>query len=953
VIDRDLLLKDLQKVTSDLTEDLRERTDGVAEVRDLVRGLYREAREAGRTDRTYAEWREDLLAQVVVGWVLATVFVRFCEDNGLYRTPLLSGPGERYHLARDHRADWLAQNPAAGDREWLAEVFRRYQAIPATAELFGPRNPLWQFGPSVDGARRLLDLWWKHEQETGELRHDFSDQELDTRFLGDLYQDLSKHAKEVYALLQTPVFVEEFILTHTLEPAIRTFGLAAVKMIDPTCGSGHFLLGGFHRILAHWQEREASTPMRELVQRTLDAVCGVDLNPFAAEIARFRLLVAALHACRITDLHDAPAFRINIAVGDSLIHGRRGGQLFTAAEDLGPVLRHRYPMEDEERANRLLESGRYHAVVGNPPYINVADPAMNRAYRALYETCYRQYSLGVPFTERFFDLAASPGRDGGGYIGMITTNSFMKREFGKLLVEEFLPRLDLTHIIDTSGAYIPGHGTPTVILFGRHQRPTSDSIRAVLGIRGEPGQPSDPAHGKVWTSIVELIDQTGAENEFVSVEDALRERYARHPWSLQGGAASEVKAAIDSAARKELVSVARLIGYTGQTNADPVFLGPDHALRRRGAEEDVQRPLVIGEMIRDWRIERGESVLFPYDVEHATLIDIADRPGLHRTIWPWRTVMGNRRTFSKKSYFEEGRPWWEWHQVALDRVQGFAIFFAFVATHNHFVLDRGGKVSKQSALMIKLSDDVGEDDYVRLVGLLNSSAACFWMKQVFHNKGDSTDSAGARVTGVDAWVDSYEHDGTKLKQFPLPESAPLNRSRRMDELAHLLTESLPETILNEKQPSRDQLTKAKECVETVRSQMVALQEELDWECYRHFGLIDEELTVPSNQVPNLSKGERAFEIALARRIAARQVESTWFDRHNSTAITELPEQWTDDYKQVVERRLELIKSDRAIRLLERPEYKRRWNWDAWEDLQREALRSWLQGFQGGLDKHCK
>jgi hypothetical protein len=42
---------------------------------------------------------------------------------------------------------------------------------------------------------------------------------------------------------------------------------------------------------------------------------------------------------------------------------------------------------------------------------------------------------------------------------MITANSFMKREFGKKLVETYIPRW--------AGAYFPGHGTPTVILFGR------------------------------------------------------------------------------------------------------------------------------------------------------------------------------------------------------------------------------------------------------------------------------------------------------------------------------------------------------------------------------------------------------------------------------------------------------------------------------------------------------
>ena len=51
---------------------------------------------------------------------------------------------------------------------------------------------------------------------------------------------------------------------------------------------------------------------------------------------------------------------------------------------------------------------------------------------------------------------------------MITANSFMKREFGKKLIEEFFPKVDLTHVIDTSPAHpaIASHGTATVILFG-------------------------------------------------------------------------------------------------------------------------------------------------------------------------------------------------------------------------------------------------------------------------------------------------------------------------------------------------------------------------------------------------------------------------------------------------------------------------------------------------------
>ena len=46
----------------------------------------------------------------------------------------------------------------------------------------------------------------------------------------------------------------------------------------------------------------------------------------------------------------------------------------------------------------------------------------------------------------------------------------MKREFGSKLIEDFLAHKDLRLVADTSGAYIPGHGTPTVIIVGRNQR---------------------------------------------------------------------------------------------------------------------------------------------------------------------------------------------------------------------------------------------------------------------------------------------------------------------------------------------------------------------------------------------------------------------------------------------------------------------------------------------------
>ena len=65
-----------------------------------------------------------------------------------------------------------------------------------------------------------------------------------------------------------------------------------------------------------------------------------------------------------------------------------------------------------------------------------------------------------------------------------------------------------------------------------------------------------------------------------------------------------------------------------------------------------------------------------------------------------------------------------------------------MATHNHFVLDRGGKVFKQTAPVIKLPEGATEDEHLALLGVLNSSTACFWLKQVCHDKGMRGEGGG-------------------------------------------------------------------------------------------------------------------------------------------------------------------------------------------------------------------
>ena len=191
--------------------------------------------------------------------------------------------------------------------------------------------------------------------------------------------------------------------------------------------------------------------MRDRVAGALASVHGVDVNPFATAIARFRLTVAALKAEGITRLADAPGYQLHVGTGDSLLHGKAGRR----ALRLWARHAHLYASEDLDEHPRILQRGRYHVVVGNPPYITVKDKALNEAYRTWYETCSGKYALSVPFAERSSGWRCAT-QDRPGYVGQITVELLHEARVRQEAHRGVLPHgQDLTHVIDTSRCVHP------------------------------------------------------------------------------------------------------------------------------------------------------------------------------------------------------------------------------------------------------------------------------------------------------------------------------------------------------------------------------------------------------------------------------------------------------------------------------------------------------------------
>lgn len=897
-----------------LVPDLRERAKA-PEVHKALEKRYLHEKAANRTAEHFIDWVERTVEQVGAAWVLSCVFIRTLEDRELLGQRRLAGPG-----AKDAYGQFIELAPALTARDYLLIVFREVASLPAAEDVLGPKhNPAWRLSPSHEAARKLLDFL-QEEDAGGALKWTFTG--TDTRFLGDLYQDLSEEVRKRYALLQTPHFVEKFILDLTLEPAIEEFGVEEVRLIDPTCGSGHFLLGAFERLFEKRRLEAPGVDVKEHVRAALAQIYGVDLNPYAVAIARFRLTLAYLEKAGVSKLAHAPRLPLNLVVADSLLYGGRHQKKLSDLD----VDRSRwgdeiFDLEDPDTARRVFGQ-QYHAVVGNPPYIQCEDDALRDAYRDRYISCYRAYALAAPFTERFFELAVERG-----FVGLINANSFMKRGFGKKLIEDVLPRFELSRVIDTSGAYIPGHGTPTVLLFGRNQAPMRDSVSAVLGKRAEPATPDRPENGLVWSAIEAHYDSNSFENDFISVMSLPRSVLSRHPWSLGGGGATELKEQIEAAATMVLGDVVDAIGRTTVCGEDDAWILPRGTCKRMvGYDQAV--PFVMGESVRDWAIDTSVEVIFPYMALGGQRV-AEDHPVVRCYLWKYRALFESRTVFGK-TLKQKGSGWYEHLENYKEKLRT-PLFIAFgeVATHNHFAFDRGGKVFNRTAPVIKLPPGATEDEYLSLLGYLNSSAACFWMKQVFPSK-----HSAAHKTHPDPVRNRYVHASEGLKALPVP--AGVVRNSRLCELSLRLSNLAVEQSMLLAEASffkaieqsasgeelKDRITGLWRAADDIRERMIVLQEEIDWSVYAELGLASADLLFEEGAIEAVCpRGVRPFERIVPRKSYVRErSESVVLDQAEVPPVNALSPQLED----VWARRVCAIRESAELGFLEQPLFKRQW-----------------------------
>lgn len=341
------------------------------------------------------------------------IFLRVAEDRGIEPKTLIP-------LVRE----WNSSGRKQHLYQSMIKKFRELDAV-YNSNLFSP-HPFEQWEEYSDATEKVIKILYGKQ---GYYEYDF--QAMPADVLGSMYENylgyklekskkglsISKDARKrkEHGIYYTPDFIVDYIVKHALKPildqCVTIEDLKQIKVLDPACGSGSFLIKALEVIYEKYLEFGSRRNVFTKYDILLNNIYGVDLDPQAVEITRLNLLISALDQRMLL-----PGLEDHIKNGNSLISGSDEKLEKYFSKDF----RDKKPFNWKEEFPEVFKQGGFDVVVGNPPWgANIDDdleyfsskyPASTKGHKDTYKL--------------FIDMGVSLLHTGGS-LGFIVPNTFL------------------------------------------------------------------------------------------------------------------------------------------------------------------------------------------------------------------------------------------------------------------------------------------------------------------------------------------------------------------------------------------------------------------------------------------------------------------------------------------------------------------------------------------------
>jgi type I restriction-modification system DNA methylase subunit len=286
------------------------------------------------------------------------------------------------------------------------------------------------------------------------------------RFLGRVVRTTEKRVtieekpevRKAGGVYYTPQYIVEYIVQNTLgkllEDCKTPADAAKLKVLDPACGSGSFLLGAYSKLIewhkdyfartgkekrdreSFYKDESGGIRLTAKLKRDIlkNNLFGVDIDPQAVEVTRFSLSLKALEDLREGELTEErtlfhqtvlPELSENIKNGNSLIGTDYFGLFAPTAEELKEVKPFNWKAEFKE----IMENGGFDCVIGNPPYIDSewltkTNPKLRDYCVTHYQSAKGNWDIFCIFVEKNLELTKH-------YSSMIVPNKLLSADYAR------------------------------------------------------------------------------------------------------------------------------------------------------------------------------------------------------------------------------------------------------------------------------------------------------------------------------------------------------------------------------------------------------------------------------------------------------------------------------------------------------------------------------------------
>ncbi len=660
------------------------------------------------------------------------IFIRNCEDRELEPPTLLSAMREWDSKRKGSLADNIVKVFKHFDDEYNSKLFQHHLC------------------DDLDVSNQVLEGIIEELYHTKDrtIKYDFA--VLDADVLGNVYEQYlghilkktakratleEKHAyRKEQGIYYTPTYIVDYIVRNTLGELLKDkkVNVEKIRVLDPACGSGSFLIKAFDVLNEFYSKKEGDhaqtqldldtgLPFKQKEKVLLNNIFGVDLDVRAVEIAQLNLLL------KIAEKKQRlPLLQQNIKNGNSLIDDEKvaGDKAF----------------KWKQKFKQIMDESGFDVVIGNPPWLMAGYYAKDEMdfLHNRYRSASGKFDMYYCFIEKGMELLAKDG-----LFGMIVPNKFFHTRSASKL-RELLAKNGWVH---------------QIIDFG-YERVFSEATNYSCILIVQKGKKHDKIQYAKADAKLNITDSYPVDY------GSLRQDTWHFETPKKGTLFKKVEAKGEA-----LEKMVARFGTGAQTGADKILISDEKTTSTIGLEKELLVPILKGRDVRRYNLSKNNKLIFPYKISQGEYKIIEEEeikkfPKIYSALEKNKNKLANRLWFGKNAAQLSGK----WYGLMyLDKYNSFNqphILTPSLSNKSNFTMGEGDLfVTGTAGVTSIILEPKWQGDILYVLGILNSKLASYYIlshSPVFQGGYHKFSSNYLKNTPIKK-IDSSKKQETKLR----------------------------------------------------------------------------------------------------------------------------------------------------------------------------------------------